>query len=185
MKEKIKEWIFIGFVFLSTVICILAISAYNNSVSYISLSNKDVIKEVEVYEKELKFLEQNECTAEIEKWINYYKENSYTYINVNEFIEKFILTISPGVVNINKCIGDNNIIDRHKKNAIAIDMWFNVGLATDLEKQYIMSFPYSYDYYDYSYAYDRYAFYMKSILEIIEDMIRYEKEKVVDGNVEE
>ena len=89
------------------------------------------------------------------------------------------------MVNINKCIGDNNIIDRHKKNAIAIDMWFNVGLATDLEKQYIMSFPYSYDYYDYSYAYDRYAFYMKSILEIIEDMIRYEKEKVVDGNVEE
>ena len=78
MKEKIKKIIFNISIFYVVIVLVLMLISYFNATTSIELvNNEENIKELNKLKKELTSLENNSCTKEISKMIEYSENTSY------------------------------------------------------------------------------------------------------------
>ena len=86
MKEKIKKIIFNISIFYVVIVLVLMLISYFNATSSIELVNSEEnIKELNKLKKELTSLENNSCTKEISKMIEYSENTSYNgKVNLKE-----------------------------------------------------------------------------------------------------
>ena len=78
MKEKIKKTVFSISIFYVVIVLVLMLISYFNATTSIELvNNEENIKELNKLKKELTSLENNSCTKEISKMIEYSENTSY------------------------------------------------------------------------------------------------------------
>lgn len=78
MKDKLKDFLLYSFI-LYAIIIVTSIAIKYFSYSPIVKIDRSIIniESVDKYEKELKTLEQNECTDYLKEYIQYYKSTTY------------------------------------------------------------------------------------------------------------